>query len=136
MLRISREEYRQRLQALQASIRRAGLDLFIVSAFDSIYYLTGAGFEPLERPFFLVVRPDQSPHLLVPMLDYEHLKKAQAILLRISIPIGTTRLQLGEVGQSGSRSTLAAFGRLELSRRFRKRLLTDFEPILSGSSHS
>ena len=50
MLRISDDEYRRRLESLQTSVKEAGLDLFIVSALDSIYYLTGAGFEPLERP--------------------------------------------------------------------------------------
>lgn len=79
MLRIPPEEYRHRLNALRASIRQAGLDLYIVSAFDSIYYLTGAGFEPLERPFFLLVRPEQVPVLLVPKLDHEHMKKAHTI---------------------------------------------------------
>jgi Xaa-Pro dipeptidase len=79
MVRISPDEYRHRLEALQASIRRVELDLFIVSAFDSIYYLTGAGFEPLERPFFLLIRPDQAPLLLVPKLDHEHMKKAHTI---------------------------------------------------------
>jgi Xaa-Pro dipeptidase len=76
MLRITPEEYRSRLQALQTSVGQAGLDLFIVSAFDSIYYLTGACFEPLERPFFLFVRPEGLPVLLVPKLDHEHMKKA------------------------------------------------------------
>jgi Xaa-Pro dipeptidase len=76
MLRISPEEYRRRVQNLQVSIQRQGLDLFIVSEFDSIYYLTGAGFEPLERPFFLLVHPEESPVLLVPKLDHEHMKKA------------------------------------------------------------
>ena len=76
MLRISSEEYRRRLESLQASIVEAGLDLFIVSAFDSLYYLTGAGFEPLERPFFLLIRPRQAPILLVPKLEQEHMKKA------------------------------------------------------------
>jgi Xaa-Pro dipeptidase len=79
MLRISLEEHRSRLHALQTSVRQAGLDVFIVSAFDSIYYLTGAGFEPLERPFFLLVRPDRTPTLLVPKLDQEHMKKAHTI---------------------------------------------------------
>jgi Xaa-Pro aminopeptidase len=79
MLRISPEEYRSRLEALQVAVRQARLDLFIVSAFDSIYYLTGAGFEPLERPFFLLVRPDQPPVLLVPKLDEEHMRKAHGI---------------------------------------------------------
>lgn len=79
MVRISPDEYRHRLEALQATIRRVELDLFIVSAFDSIYYLTGAGFEPLERPFFLFIRADQAPLLLVPKLDHEHMKKARTI---------------------------------------------------------
>jgi Xaa-Pro dipeptidase len=73
------DEYRHRLESLQAAVQRAGLDLFIVSAFDSIYYLTGAGFEPLERPFFLLVRPDRPATLLVPMLDHEHMKKAHNV---------------------------------------------------------
>ena len=49
MLQISPTEYRQRLQDLQAIITQSGMDLFIVSSFDSIFYLTGAGFEPLMR---------------------------------------------------------------------------------------
>ena len=76
MLRISSEEYRRRLESLQPSVAEAGLDLFIVSAFDNLYYLTGAGFEPLERPFFLLIRPRQAPILLVPKLEQEHMKKA------------------------------------------------------------
>jgi Xaa-Pro dipeptidase len=73
------DEYRCRLESLQVAVQRAGVDLFIVSAFDSIYYLTGAGFEPLERPFFLLIRSDRPATLLVPMLDYEHMKKAHNI---------------------------------------------------------
>ncbi len=60
MLRIAPDEYRSRVEALQAAIMHAGLDVFIVSAFDSIYYLTGAGFEPLERPFFSPRTPTRS----------------------------------------------------------------------------
>ena len=78
-LRISAEEYRGRLESLQASVAEAGLDLFIVSAFDSLYYLTGAAFEPLERPFFLLIRPRQAPILLVPKLEHEHMKMAYSI---------------------------------------------------------
>ncbi len=62
-----------------ASVRNAELDLFIVSAFDSIFYLTGAGYEPLERPFFLIVRPDGEPSLLTPLLDRDHLRMAHNI---------------------------------------------------------
>jgi hypothetical protein len=46
---ISNEEYRQHLDRLGESVDAAGLDLYIISSFDSIYYLTGAGFEPLDR---------------------------------------------------------------------------------------
>ena len=46
---------------------------------ESIYYLTGAGFEPLERPFFLLIRPNVAPLLLVPKLDHKHMKKAYTI---------------------------------------------------------
>jgi Xaa-Pro dipeptidase len=79
MLRIEPDEYRHRLGSLQAAVHRSELDLFIVSAFDSIYYLTGAGFEPLERPFFLLIRPDRAATLLVPKLEHEHMKKAHNI---------------------------------------------------------
>lgn len=79
MLRIEPDEYRCRVEALQTTVLQAGLDLFIVSAFDSIYYLTGAGFEPLERPFFLLVRPRGALTLIVPKLDHEHMKKAHGV---------------------------------------------------------
>lgn len=77
--RISTQEYRDRLTKLRNSLSVAELDLFIVSSMDSIYYLTGAVFEPLERPFFLLVRPHDNPVLLVPMLEYEHMKKAHNV---------------------------------------------------------
>src|SRR4051794_35227220 len=76
MLRISPEEYRRRLRALQADVGQSALDIFVVSALESVYYLSGAGFEPLERPFFLLVRPDRAPTLLVPGLEREHMEKA------------------------------------------------------------
>ena len=76
---ITVDEYRYRLDALVSSLAQADLDLFIVSASDSIYYLTGVGFEPFERPFFLLVRPKDSPMLLVPKLEQEHMKRAHNI---------------------------------------------------------
>src|SRR5437879_5372579 len=118
MLRIPPEEYRRRLEHLQVSVQQAGLDLFIVSAFDSIYYLTGAGFEPLERPFFLLVRPGRPPVLLVPKLDHEHMKKAHNIATEnihtyweYPAPAGRSwpdrlRDQIGGVQQIGVEPTL------------------------------
>lgn len=79
MLRVAPDEYRSRVEVLQAAIMQAGLDVFIVSAFDSIYYLTGAGLVPLERPFFLLVRPRGAMTLIVPKLDHEHMKKGHGV---------------------------------------------------------
>lgn len=76
---ISAEEYRHRLRALQEKVRDHALATFVVSSLDSIYYLTGAGFEPLERPFFLLVHGEEPPVLLVPKLDQEHMTKAHGI---------------------------------------------------------
>ncbi len=86
MLRIEPDEYRCRVEALQTAVLQAGLDLFIVSAFDSIYYLTRAGFEPLERPFFLLVRPRGALTLIVPKLDHEHMTEARRIAFELIRP--------------------------------------------------
>jgi Xaa-Pro dipeptidase len=87
MLRITDDEYRTRLERLQIEVAKEELDLFLVTSSDSIYYLTGAGFEPLERPFFLAVYPRgvQAPTLLVPKLDAEHMEKARRSVPRIQI---------------------------------------------------
>jgi Xaa-Pro dipeptidase len=82
MIQISHADYRSRVERLESAVAEAELDIFLVSSFDSIYYLTGAGFEPLERPFFLAVHPHgvQRPTLLVPRLDAEHMKKSRKVI--------------------------------------------------------
>lgn len=76
---ISPEEHCQRLKNLQRKVKERELDLLIVTSFESIFYLTGAGFEPLERPFFLLVKAEGPPVLLVPKLDQEHMAKAHGV---------------------------------------------------------
>jgi Xaa-Pro dipeptidase len=85
MLRISRQEHRARLERLEAAVVRSDLDVFLVSSFESIYYLTGAGFEPLERPFFLAVYPDgaRDRTLLLPRLDLDHVGKKARDLAQV-----------------------------------------------------
>lgn len=73
---IARQEYQGRMLRLQRKIAEHGLELFVVSAEDSIYYLTGISYKPLERPFFILVRPQAAPVLLVPALEEEHLSAA------------------------------------------------------------
>jgi len=87
MLRISQEEYRRRLERLEIAVAEADLEVFLVTSFDSIYYLTGKGFEPLERPFFLAVYPRgvRAPTLLVPKLDAEHMEAARGNVAGIQI---------------------------------------------------
>ncbi len=73
---IAKEEYIRRMEQLQAAVRAHGLDMFLVSAEASIYYLTGVVYVPLERPFFVLVRPGGAASLLVPALEQEHLAAA------------------------------------------------------------
>tara|TARA_R100000005_G_scaffold96723_2_gene86758 strand:+ start:19515 stop:20720 length:1206 start_codon:yes stop_codon:yes gene_type:complete len=79
MPKIQPSEFAARLGSLQRIIAREGLDIFIVSCKDSIYYLTGAGYEPLERPFFMIVKPNGAPVLIAPMLDKAHMGKGANI---------------------------------------------------------
>ena len=41
------------MRRLQAKINQNNLQAFLVTAQDSIYYLTGVTYVPLERPFFI-----------------------------------------------------------------------------------
>ncbi|MHB9032656.1 MAG: M24 family metallopeptidase [Anaerolineae bacterium] len=69
--------YDARMRALQTSVAAAGLDAYLVTSRDSIYYLTGASYKPLERPFFIIVRRAGAPDLLVPLLERGHMRKAK-----------------------------------------------------------
>ena len=73
---ITAEEYNGRIKRLQQHLVDLDLDLFIVSAEESILYLTGVSYTPLERPFFILVRPREEPELLVPKLERDHLATA------------------------------------------------------------
>ncbi len=70
------QEYQDRMHNLQEQVRWHDLQAFLVTAQDSIYYLTGVTYVPMERPFFIIVRPQGEAALLTPALDQEHLKSA------------------------------------------------------------
>jgi Xaa-Pro dipeptidase len=76
---IPSEENSDRQTRLQQKVAENGLDLFLVSGEDSIYYLTGITYKPLERPFFILVRPAGAFVLLVPALEQEHLSAAPGV---------------------------------------------------------
>ena len=69
-----KHDYESRIAKLQDYMKEQKLDAFIVSTQDSIYYLAGASYMPLERPFFIIVRQRGAPDLVVPKLEYEHLR--------------------------------------------------------------
>jgi Xaa-Pro dipeptidase len=68
-----------RVHKLQQFLKAQGLDAFIVSSQDSIYYLSGASYLPIERPFFIVVRPEGLPQMLAPRLEADHMKKVPGV---------------------------------------------------------
>ena len=73
---IPQTEYLERMSKLQGSIQLKGLDAFLVTSKESIYYLTGVTYEPLERPFFILVSKEGKSELLTPALEQEHLRIA------------------------------------------------------------
>ena len=47
------DKYRQeRVKRLQKYVSEQGLDAMLVTSQDAIYYLSGASYTPVERPFF------------------------------------------------------------------------------------
>ena len=70
-------DYNARLKKLQAYMKANALDAFIVSTQDGIFYLSGASYQPVERPFFIIVRQEGNYDLVVPYLEFEHMKKVQ-----------------------------------------------------------
>lgn len=73
---ITVQEYTERMVRLQEAVSHQPVEVFLVSQEESIYYLTGVSYRPLERPFFILVWPDRPADLLVPALEGEHLKAA------------------------------------------------------------
>ena len=73
---ITKQEYLDRMVNLKTHTAANKLDAFVVSGTDSIYYLTGISYLPFERPFFIIIKPDCAPSLLVPSLEKVHLQNA------------------------------------------------------------
>lgn len=69
-------EFGARMERLSRAVKESGADVFLVTGQESIYYLTGASYKPLERPFFIIVWPERTA-LLVPQLEQAHMNKAK-----------------------------------------------------------
>jgi len=72
-------DLRRRHETLVDVVRAAGLRHYVVTSSENIFYLTGATFDPLERPFFLVIGADASRRMLVPVLEVDHMRKAWGV---------------------------------------------------------
>jgi Xaa-Pro dipeptidase len=69
-------EFQRRHDRLVAAMEARGVEQLVLTSTESIFYLTGATAEPLERPFFLVVDAARGRRwMLVPLLEQEHLRK-------------------------------------------------------------
>lgn len=71
-LEIGPAEYRGRVQALQATLGREGLDGLCVFGPVRVSYLTGFFYAATERPVVLVVPREGDPGLLIPRLEVDH----------------------------------------------------------------
>jgi Xaa-Pro aminopeptidase len=73
---ITKQEHVSRFVNLQRKVSENGLEAFLISSEESIYYLTGISYRPLERPFFIIVWAASPATLLVPALEKTHLQAA------------------------------------------------------------
>lgn len=76
---IDDNEYLTRRHKLKEKLTDLGADQFVATSSESIYYLCGASYEALERPFFLIIPRVGPERLVVPFLEKDHLKKARAL---------------------------------------------------------
>ena len=68
------EEYTGRIDRVRTRCREEGLDAFLATSGDNLYYLTGKSFMPFERPFILIIRAEGEPTFIVPQLEVDHLR--------------------------------------------------------------
>lgn len=77
-MRISKSEYKQRIQLIQDKIKTSEIDSLIISEEEDIYYLTGLTYKSLERLFLLVIKED-NVSFIVPKMELAHLKKVDNV---------------------------------------------------------
>ena len=72
-----KQEYKERIERLQNHLKEMQVDAMLVSSQDALFYLSGASYMPLERPFFIVVNQNGAVDIVVPELEKEHMSKVQ-----------------------------------------------------------
>ncbi|MEO4053251.1 Xaa-Pro peptidase family protein [Solibacillus sp. CAU 1738] len=71
-----KKELTNRMKQLQERLITNEYDAYIITAEEDIWYYTNITYKPEERPFFIIVVPDQTPTLLVPKLEESHVHKS------------------------------------------------------------
>lgn len=70
-------EFQRRHLAVLAALRESGRTQLVLTSTESLFYMTGATIEPLERPFFFVMDASSGRRsFLVPELERTHVMKA------------------------------------------------------------
>lgn len=77
-MKISKLEYKQRIQLVQDDIKTSEIDSLIVSEEEDIYYLTGLTYKSLERLFLLIIQ-ESKVSFIVPKMELAHLKKVDNV---------------------------------------------------------
>ncbi|WP_413532576.1 M24 family metallopeptidase [Empedobacter brevis] len=72
-MKISTEEYKNRIQKIKSILAQEDIDTLIVSEEEEIFYLTGLTYKSLERIFLLLITKDKVKFIL-PKMEYPHLK--------------------------------------------------------------
>ncbi|WP_158614507.1 MULTISPECIES: M24 family metallopeptidase [Mesorhizobium] len=67
------EEYKLRLDKLRRLIEHKEFDAALITSTDSVFYLTGFRYQPFERPFFFIVRPEGDLVIVTPRLEAENI---------------------------------------------------------------
>src|SRR3954464_7668552 len=71
-----KQELTNRMKQLQERLITNEYDAYIITAEEDIWYYTNITYKPEERPFFIIVVPEQTPTLLVPKLEESHVHKS------------------------------------------------------------
>ncbi len=74
-LEIPTLEHEERVAALKHAVEAAGFSAMCVFGPVRISYLTGFHFAATERPVVLVVPVESDPHILLPRLEVDHVRK-------------------------------------------------------------
>ena len=70
-----KHELMNRIKQLQNTLEENKVDSYIITAEEDIWYYTNITYKPEERPFFIIITPQQKPILVVPKLEELHVQK-------------------------------------------------------------